>query len=163
MDKNTQAAAGQYLTFIINKQTFGVAIASVREINRYSEITPVPQTPAFMAGVINLRDKVIPVVDLRLKFGYELSVMTKETCIIVFEGNGMVTGAIVDAVRGVINLDANQIEANPRIGEKDGPKYVLGMGKIDQTLVVLVDPLISLADDNLNAFVPEQMPALLAS
>ena len=155
MNQELKADAGQYLTFELRNQLFGVPIASVREINRLSEITPVPHTPEFMAGVINLREKVIPVVNLRQKFGYEKAEATRHSCIIVFEGTNLLTGAIVDAVRGVINLDAHQIETSPVNHESGNASYVIGMGKIEQGLVVLVDAAASLSSDDLSNFVSE--------
>src|SRR5690242_9195390 len=104
------AKPGQYLTFTLKDQAYAVPIASVREINRVVEITPVPQTPFFVAGVMNLRGRVIPVIDLRLKFGFETSEHTRQTCIIVVEGTQGEFGAIVDSVTGVVDFTAQQIE-----------------------------------------------------
>lgn len=129
----------QYLTFYLKSQLFGVPIGAVREINRLSEITPVPQTPSFVAGVINLRGKVIPVVDLRLKFSMEIAPHTRQTCIIVIEGDIGQVGMIVDSVSGVIDLSENQIEPRPTMGDDVKLAFVLGLGKIDNMVVILVD------------------------
>src|SRR4051812_5909453 len=108
---NADAKPGQYLTFMLNTQAYGVPIGSVREINRVVEITVVPQTPFFVAGVMNLRGRVIPVVDLRLRFNFPATPHTRHTCIIVVEGTQGQFGAIVDSVIGVVDFADNQIEA----------------------------------------------------
>lgn len=137
----------QYLTFYLKSQLFGVPIGAVREINRLSEITPVPQTPSFVAGVINLRGKVIPVVDLRLKFSMDIGPHTRQTCIIVIEADIGQVGMIVDSVSGVIDLADNQIEPRPTMGDEDKLAFVLGLGKIDNTVIILVDIIKALGRD----------------
>jgi purine-binding chemotaxis protein CheW len=133
------AQPGQYLTFVLKGQSYGVAIGTVREINQVLDITPVPQTPSFVAGVMNLRGKVVPVVNLRLKFGMEDLAFTKQTCIIVVETDGGHVGMIVDRVSGVADFKADQIEASPTLGEETKMSYIIGMGKIERQVVVLVD------------------------
>ncbi|MDZ4662123.1 MAG: chemotaxis protein CheW [Pseudomonadota bacterium] len=139
----------KYLTFILKGQPYGVPIGAVREINRVTEITPVPQTPAFVAGVINLRGKVIPVVDLRMKLGMPNTQQTKQTCIIVIEGQSEQVGMIVDSVSGVVDLSEDQIEPRPTMGNEDKLNYVLGMGKIDNNVVILIDIVKALNKEEL--------------
>lgn len=139
----------QYLTFALKGQPYGVPIEAIREINRVTDITPVPQTPPFVAGVMNLRGKVIPVVDLRMKFGMEETAHTKHTCIIVIESDTGHVGMIVDAVSGVIDLTEEQIEPRPVMGEESRLAYVIGMGKIDNSVVILVDIVKALGHDEL--------------
>ncbi len=139
----------QFLTFSLKSQPYGVPIGSVREINRVTDITPVPQTPGFVAGVINLRGKVIPVVDLRMKFGIPSVPHTRETCIIVIESDAGQVGMIVDSVSGVIDLSAEQIEPRPAMGEESKISYVIGMGKIDNTVVILIDIVKALGHSEL--------------
>lgn len=154
MDKAAMAQPGQYLTFLLSRQAYGVPIATVREINRVSEITPVPQTPTFVAGVMNLRGKVIPVVDLNMKFGFEKARHSKETCIIVIEGADGQIGTIVDAVSGVVELTAAQIEPPPTMGDMTKLSFVIGMGKYEDTVVILVDAVLALARANLIGITP---------
>ena len=154
-----KANPGQYLTFSINSQLYGVPIGTVREINRVTDITPVPQTPVFVAGVMNLRGKVIPVIELRVKFGIAKTAQTKQTCIIVIEGETGQVGMIVDSVSGVIELTAEQIEPAPVLGNDADMAYVMGMGKVDKGVVVLVDIVRALSRDNLTGIVESTQKA----
>src|SRR5215469_4122603 len=114
------ARAGKYLVFELGQEEFGIRVLKVREIMGVLDITAVPQTPAYMKGVINLRGRVIPVVDLRLKFGLPEVAYTQRTCIIVVqvakEGQSLVMGIVVDAVAEVLNLTAGDIENTPDFG-----------------------------------------------
>ncbi len=127
----------QYLTFSINKQNYGIQISAIREINRISEITSVPEAPSYVAGVMNLRGKVIPVVTLRLRMQLPPSDVTKETCTIVVETSGGQIGVIVDSVSSVINLDSENIDPTPV--QQQEKNYVVGIGKLDVGMVMLVD------------------------
>ena len=140
---------GQFLTFKLRGQYYGIPIAAVREINRYIEVTPIPQTPKFVAGVMNLRGKVIPVVNLREKFGFEPTATTKETCIIIIETGDGQMGIIVDAVRSVVDLGADKIEPTPRLGEESVESLILGLGKFNDKVVILIDISQSLSKDHL--------------
>ena len=147
--ETARAQPGQYLTFVLRSQSYGVPIGTVREINRVADITAVPQTPFFVAGVMNLRGKVIPVVDLRLKFGLELAAHTRQTCVIVIEGDSGQVGMIVDSVSGVIDLKSEQIEPAPVLGDSARLNYVLGMGKVENTVIILVDIVKALSKEAL--------------
>lgn len=133
----------QYLTFKLSEEIFGVDVAQVREILDYIKITKVPQTPDFMCGVINLRGSVVPVVDMRLKFGMEKTETTVNTCIVVVEvnldGENMILGALVDSVQEVFELGPTDIEAAPRIGTKLKTDFIKGMGKRDDKFIILLD------------------------
>lgn len=153
MEMTIKAKAGQYLTFNLKGRPYGVPIASVREINRLSDIAPVPHTPEFVAGVMNLRGKVIPVVSLRLKFGFEETEHTKHTCIIVIEGADGQVGIIVDSVSGVVELTTEQIAPPPVMGDMERLDFVIGMGKTENTVVILVDAVLALSRDNLAEYV----------
>lgn len=144
-----EAKPGQYLTFVLKSQGYGVPIGTVREINRVVEITPVPQTPFFVAGVMNLRGKVIPVIDLRLKFGFDSTPHTRHTCIIVIEGTKGEFGAIVDAVTGVVDFSVSQIEPAPTLGADARLGFIMGMAKIETNVVILVNIVEVLAKDQL--------------
>ena len=128
---------GQYLTFKLQNLSYGVAIQHVREINRMSDIAAVPESPAFVAGVMNLRGKVISVVDLRKRLNMTETAATKETCIIVVESEVGHVGIIVDSVQAVIDLKDNQIDDSPI--SDDESTYVRSIGKMDDQLVMLID------------------------
>lgn len=133
-----RAKAGQFLTFNISGRPYGVPIVVIREINHVKEITPVPQTDEHVIGVINLRGKVIPVIDLKLKFGMGKTVFTKETCTVVFEGPNGQVGAVVDSVSDVLELAQSQIEAPPVMADHD-LTFIMGMGKINEKVIILID------------------------
>jgi len=135
--------ATQYLTFTLAKEVFAVDVARVREILEITNITKVPQVPDFMRGVINLRGCVVPVIDLRLKFGMEETAQTVNTCIIVVEvmmdGENIVLGALADSVQEVIEMEPSQIEAAPHIGTHLKTEFLKGMGKHDNRFVMILD------------------------
>jgi len=134
---------GKYLTFALGGEEYGIGILKVKEIIGLLPITPVPKTPAHMRGVINLRGKVIPVVDLRLKFGMERGESSDRTCIVVVEiatENGKISiGIVVDSVSEVINIRAADIEDTPSFGAKLDTAYILGMAKSGQGVKILLD------------------------
>ena len=133
----------QYLTFTLADEVFAVDVARVREILEMPSITKVPQVPDFMRGVINLRGCVVPVIDLRLKFGMEATAQTVNTCIIVVEvdmdGENIVLGALADSVQEVIEMEPSQIEAAPHIGTHLNTEFIKGMGKHDSRFVMILD------------------------
>ena len=131
--------AGKYLTFVLDQEEYGIEILKVREIIGMIEVTPVPQVPHYIKGVINLRGKVIPVADLRLKFGMEEKAYDEETCIIVLDVAGKLMGAIVDTVSEVLDVVGEQIEPTPDFGAKLDTEYILGMGKIGDKVKILLD------------------------
>ncbi len=130
---------GKYLTFVLCGEEYGIEILRVREIIGIMNITPVPQTPSYMKGVINLRGKVIPVVDLRLKFGFHETDHTKETCIIVVEVNNKLTGVLVDTVSEVLDVRGKDLEPAPHLGEGINTEIFLGMAKIKNKVKILLD------------------------
>ena len=134
---------GKFLTFLMANEKYGLEILKVREIMGMMDVTSIPTTPAFIRGVINLRGKVIPVVDLRLKFGIEAKEDTQRTCIIVVHlthpGQEMVMGIIVDEVSDVLDIDRNQIEPPPSFGANIRTDFILGMGKVDQKVMTMLD------------------------
>ena len=133
----------QYLTFKLEKEIFALDISKVREVLDFTAITKVPRTPEFMRGVINLRGNVVPVVDMRLKFGMTKTENTVNTCIIIVEinldGETTVLGALADAVQEVIELGAGQIEPAPKIGTKLKTDFIEGMGKRDEGFIIILD------------------------
>lgn len=139
----TDARAGKYLTFQLANEEFGIRVLKVREIMGLQEITAVPQTPMHIKGVINLRGKVVPVVDLRLKFGLDAAEYTQRTCIIVTQVQGesgsILMGIVVDGVSEVLNLTAQEIEDTPDFGEAITGRYLLGMAKVKGKVKILLD------------------------
>ncbi|MBI3600518.1 MAG: chemotaxis protein CheW [Nitrospinae bacterium] len=129
----------QLVSFNIGNEEFAVDILKVQEINRMAEITRVPKSPPFVEGVINLRGKVIPIVDLRKRFNLEERKTTKETRIIVVDMDGKVVGLIVDAVSEVLRLPADTIEPPPPIVAGIEAEYIKGVGKLDDRLLILLD------------------------
>jgi len=133
----------QYLTFKLAEEIFALEVANVREILEFTKVTKVPQTPDFMRGVINLRGSVVPVVDMRLKFGMPMTEKTVNTCIIVveisFDDETTVIGALVDSVQEVFELEASQIEPPPRFGAKLRTEFIKGMGKRDGQFIIILD------------------------
>jgi purine-binding chemotaxis protein CheW len=133
----------QFLTFKLGAEIFAVEVAKVREILDVTTITKVPQTPDFMRGVINLRGGVVPVIDLRLKFGMTRTESTVNTCIIVVEvvigDETTVLGTLADSVQEVFDLEADQIEPAPRIGTKLNTEFLRGMGKRDDGFIMILD------------------------
>jgi purine-binding chemotaxis protein CheW len=133
----------QYLTFVLDREVFALDIGKVREVLDYTTVTKVPQTPDFMRGVINLRGNVVPVVDMRLKFGISATENTVNTCIIIVEvtvdGETTVLGAMADSVQEVLDLEADQIEPPPRIGTRVRTDFIRGMGKRDDQFIMILD------------------------
>lgn len=129
---------GKYLTFNLADEEYGVEILKVREIIGVMDITAVPRMPAYMKGVINLRGKVIPVVDLRLKFGLDEAEHTEQTCIIVVDV-GREIGIIVDTVSEVLDVQGEAIEPPPSMGGAVDTAFILGMGKVGEDVKILLD------------------------
>jgi purine-binding chemotaxis protein CheW len=134
---------GKYLTFTMANEEYGIGILKIKEIIGMMPVTPVPQTPKFVKGVINLRGKVIPVVDLRLRFSMEKIDYTERTCIIVVEMAGQAgtvqIGIVVDAVSEVLNIKGEDIEDTPIFGAKLNTDYILGMAKMEGGVKILLD------------------------
>jgi len=137
------AREGKYLTFSLAGEEYGIGILKVKEIIGMMNITPVPQTPEFVKGVINLRGKVIPVVDLRLRFALEAAAYTERTCIIVVEvagqGGSVMMGIVVDAVSEVLNIRGADIENTPAFGVRLNTDFILGMAKAAGGIKILLD------------------------
>lgn len=142
-DTSTKVREGKYLTFTLAGEEYGIGILKVREIIGMMVITAVPRTPDYVKGVINLRGKVIPVIDLRLKFGLEAMEYTERTCIIVVEiagaGRKIPMGIVVDSVSEVLNIKAGDIEDTPNFGSRLDTDYILGMAKAGGGVKILLD------------------------
>jgi purine-binding chemotaxis protein CheW len=140
----SRSKAGKYLTFSLHNESYGIDVLKVREIIRHLNITAVPQMPDYVRGVINLRGKIIPVMDLRLRFGFPNVTNTDQTCIVVAQvklpdGKATSMGLVVDGVEEVLNLAAADIEETPDFGGQIANDYILGMAKIKGTVKMLLD------------------------
>ena len=133
----------QYLTYKLADEVFAVDVAKVREILDFTPATKVPGTPEFMRGVINVRGNVVPVVDMRLKFGLTKTEKTVDTCIVVMEitvdEDTTVLGALVDSVQEVFEIEASQIEPPPRMGTRWRTEFIKGIGKRNDELIIILD------------------------
>ncbi len=130
---------GKYLTFVLNREEYGIEILKVREIIGVIGITPVPQTPDYLKGVINLRGKVIPIIDLRLKFAMQEEEHTQETCIIVVEVNNAPIGVVVDNVSEVLDIKGEEVEDTPQFGQDIDTSFIMGLGKAKEKIIILLD------------------------
>jgi purine-binding chemotaxis protein CheW len=134
--------AGKYLTFVLGDEEYGIEILKVQEIIRMQKVTAVPKAPEFVRGIINLRGKVIPVIELRRKFGMAEQGDTEKTCIIVIRIGGDSTtitmGIIIDAVKEVLDVKADQIEETPSFGTKVQTDFIMGIGKVGQNVKMLL-------------------------
>ncbi len=141
--KTVTEREGKYLTFTLNNEEYGIGILKIKEIIGMMPITTVPQTPKFVKGVFNLRGKVIPVIDLRFRFGMDAIEYTDRTSIIVVEikraSGTVMVGIVVDAVSEVLNIKAEDIENAPTFGAKLNIDYICGMAKIEGSVKILLD------------------------
>ena len=133
----------QYLTFKLDNESYAMDITTVREVLDIIQITKVPQMPDFMCGVINLRGRVVPIVDLRLKFGLAEATPLKASCIVIIEihldGEQTILGILVDAVLEVISFEPDQIDPPPRIGTRLKTEFIKGMGKKDEEFIIILE------------------------
>lgn len=143
MGTTEAAATRQYLTFTLADEVFGLDVARVREVLDYMNITKLPRAPEFLRGVVNVRGTVVPVVDMRLKFGMSRTERTIHTCIVLMEvklqDEAMVIGALADSVREVVELETGKIEAPPRLGSRWKTEFIDGIGKHNEQFVILLD------------------------
>ena len=143
MSVANQTDAAQFLTFGLGDDVFAIDVIKAREVLDFSGVTRVPQTPEYMLGVINLRGSVVPVIDMRLKFGMAEREKTRDSCIIVVEVNvddePVTVGALADSVQEVMDMQAGQIEPPPRIGTKLNTEFIRGMGNLGEKFVIILD------------------------
>ena len=143
METNELLEMSQYLAFKLETEVFAFDISKVREVLEFDSVTKVPQTPDMMKGVINLRGSVVPVIDMRIKFGMGETEKTVNTVIIIIEidldGASTMIGALVDSVKEVMDLDSDHIEPSPKIGTQLNTEFIKGMGKHDGQFVIILD------------------------
>jgi purine-binding chemotaxis protein CheW len=165
MESQGGLETNQFFTFMLNKEVFAIDISQIREVLEFTQITKVPQTPDMMKGVINLRGSVVPVIDMRLKFGMGEIEKTVETCIVIIEilldGDTTLIGALVDSVKEVMDLDSNHIEPPPKIGTQLDTDYIRGMGKHDDQFIIIlnIDKIFSASELEMVQQVGEQQSA----
>jgi purine-binding chemotaxis protein CheW len=145
------AATSQFLTFLLGAEQYGVEILKVQEIRGYSAVTPIPNTPSYLKGVINLRGTVVPVIDLRAKFSMEQTEYNKFTVIIVVTLGKKVTGLVVDAVSDVLDVPAAEMKAPPELGARGDTRFISGMATIGDRMTVLLDIGRLLGEDEMAA------------
>ncbi len=148
-NKEKTSLDGKFLTFVLGDEIYGIEILKAREIIGLMDITSVPQTPDHMKGVINLRGKVIPVIDLRMKFAMQEEEHTQETCVIVVEVNGTSVGLIVDSVSEVSDITGAEIEDAPNFGHGIDTSFIMGLGKVKERIIILLDIDAVLSTDEL--------------
>lgn len=133
----------QYLTFKLDDELYALDISSVQSVLDFEKVTKVPRTPDFMKGVINLRGSVVPIVDVKLKFGMDKTVKTVDSCIVIVEmnldGEIVVLGCLADSVEEVINIEPEDIEPTPKIGTRLNTDFIKGMGKRDEEFIIILD------------------------
>jgi len=161
-DEASDIDHAQYLTFMLNGETFGIGIMSVREIIEYGTLTQVPLMPACICGVINLRGSVVPVMDLATRFGRQSAPVTKYTCIVIVEmeqPDGLqVIGMRVDAVNAVLGISPEDIEPAPRLGTHIRADFIAGMGKAGEKFVILLKADSVLSIDEISALAELSAP-----
>lgn len=140
----------QYLTFIIDEEYYGIDISSVIEIIGIQKITEMPQQPDYVKGVINLRGKIIPTIDVRTRFHKETVEYDERTCIIVIDNNEMMVGFIVDRVDEVMTITDENISAPPRFNSDFQGRYVKGVAKLEDQIIMLLECTLLLSEDELN-------------
>jgi purine-binding chemotaxis protein CheW len=145
------ADSNQFLTFTLGNEEYGIEILKVQEIKGYSAVTPVPRAPAYLKGVMNLRGTIVPVIDLRAKFGLEPATYDQFTVIIVVMVQGRAMGMIVDAVSDVLNIPESDIRPTPEFSNSVDTSFISGMGKSGVKLIILLDITKVLGVDELQA------------
>ncbi|MBI5659385.1 MAG: chemotaxis protein CheW [Nitrosomonadales bacterium] len=139
-NENTAVAAGgEFLTFMLGGEEYGLDILKVQEIRGYDAVTAIANTPAFIKGVINLRGIIVPIVDLRIKFGLGTAEYTPFTVVIILRLGRRVVGMVVDGVSDVITLAPEQIKEAPEFGSALDTRYITGLGAVEQRMIILVD------------------------
>lgn len=142
-DSDNESRILQVLTFLLDKEVYATDISQIQEVLEYIKVTPVPRTPDFMLGVINLRGHVVPVVDLRRKFDMPITPITIDTCIVIVDisvdGEKTAMGILADAVKEVIELSFSNITRPPRIGSSIDTRYISGMGKHEDELIIILN------------------------
>ncbi len=155
-DQNQSTLNGRYLTFAIENEEYGIEIRDVTEIIGIQTITDLPDTPYYVKGVINLRGKVIPVIDVRLRFNFEERKYDDRTCIVVVNINNSSIGLIVDTVSEVIDIPSDDVDPPPQINKNSESRYIAGLGKFENKVKILLDTKKFLFDEELQSLQLQQ-------
>jgi purine-binding chemotaxis protein CheW len=134
-----KSAAGEYLTFVLGEEEYGIEILKVQEIRGYDSVTPIANTPSFIKGVVNLRGKIVPIVDLRIKFNLGKVEYDEFTVVIILNLSGRVVGIVVDGVSDVMALKEDQLRDVPSLVTSIDTKYIVGLATVEQQMLILVD------------------------
>jgi purine-binding chemotaxis protein CheW len=154
MQINQEAGVGrEYLAFTLGEEVYGIDILMVQEIRGYEAVTKIANTPDFIKGVINLRGVIVPVVDMRIKFQLGNVVYNQFTVVIVLNVCGRVIGMVVDGVSDVIELEKEQIHAPPEFGSSLDTQYIIGLGTVDERLIILIDIERLMSSDDMDLIV----------
>ncbi|WP_108124446.1 chemotaxis protein CheW [Saccharospirillum mangrovi] len=129
----------QWVTFRLGNETYGLNVMQVREVLRYSEISPVPGAPSYVIGIINLRGNVVTVIDTRERFGLQTAEVTDDTRIVILESDNQVVGILVDSVAEVVYLKASEIETAPNVGNDESSRYIQGVCHKNDELLILIE------------------------
>jgi len=129
----------QWVTFRLGNETYGLNVMQVREVLRYSEISPVPGAPSYVIGIINLRGNVVTVIDTRERFGLQTTELTDDTRIVILESDNQVVGILVDSVAEVVYLKASEIETAPNVGNDESSRYIQGVCHKNDELLILIE------------------------
>ena len=138
-DQIADAPVGEYLTFILGNEEYGIEILKVQEIRGYDAVTTIANTPDFIKGVINLRGTIVPIVDLRIRFNLGKAEYNEFTVVIIINLSGRIMGIVVDGVSDVISLQASQVRAVPDLVARIDTKYLVGLGTVEDRMLILVD------------------------
>ena len=144
--------AYKFLTFQVSGQYFGLAIQSVIEILQLQEITPIPELPYYAKGVVNIRGRVVPIIDLSLRLGKPEQEYTERTCIIIVDISGTYVGFLVESVEEVRDIEREQISPPPHLLADSSARYIIGIGKLEHYMVLLLNGALILSDDEITAF-----------
>jgi purine-binding chemotaxis protein CheW len=137
----------QWVTFQLDSEIYGINVMQVQEVLRYTEIAPVPGSPAYVLGIINLRGNVVTVLDTRTRFGLDTSEMSDNTRIVIIEADKQVIGILVDSVAEVVYLKASEIDVAPNVGNDESAKFIMGVSNKDGKLLILIDLNQLLSDE----------------
>ncbi len=163
MSRRNAGKVQQFLTFLLAGEVYAINILHIREIIQYDNLTKVPMVPSFIAGVINLRGRVVPVIDLASRFGKQATELSKRTSIVIIEltgeGQSLLIGIMVDIVNEVLEIENAQIEPAPSFGSSIRTDFIAGMGKIDSRFLILLDVERVLSIEELSAVVDTALPA----
>ena len=138
-DSSTQKEVRQFLAFTLGQEEYGLDLLQVQELREYEKVTQIANAPAFLKGVVNLRGIIVPIMDMRIKLGFDNVIYNELTVVIILSIRGRTVGMVVDSVSDVINLSPEDLKPAPEMGTAVGTDYLIGLGTIDERMIILVD------------------------